>query len=90
LLREAFSDLLPNLIWRRRKQGFGVPIHSWFRGDLAEVLLDLLGQLNTPLQAASVNQMLRDHRNGRRDHGYRLWNIYIYLLWLNQRPWQTS
>lgn len=90
LLREAFSDLLPNLIWQRRKQGFGVPIHSWFRGDLGGVLLDLLGQLHTPLKASCVNQMLLDHRNGRRDNGYRLWNIYIYLRWLSQRPWQTS
>jgi asparagine synthase (glutamine-hydrolysing) len=90
MLRRAFSDLLPNLIWRRRKQGFGVPIHSWFRGDLAGVLLDLLGQLKTPLEMSCVNQMLLDHRNGHRDHGYRLWNIYIYLRWLSQRPWQTS
>jgi asparagine synthase (glutamine-hydrolysing) len=90
MLREAFSDLLPNLIWRRRKQGFGVPIHSWFRGDLAGALSDLLGQLTTPLEKSFVKQMLLDHRNGRRDHGYRLWNIYIYLRWLSQRPWQTS
>jgi len=90
MLREAFSDLLPSFIWRRRKQGFGVPIHSWFRGDLGGRLLDLLGQLNTPLETSYIDQMLLDHRKGRRDHGYRLWNIYIYLRWLSQRPWQTS
>ena len=90
MLRETFRDLLPNLVWRRRKQGFGVPIHSWFRGDLAGILLDLLGQLKTPLEMSYINQMLMDHRNGRRDHGNRLWNIYIYLRWLSQRPWQTS
>ena len=36
LLRRAFSDLVPGEIIRRKKMGFGVPISSWFRGELAE------------------------------------------------------
>ena len=90
ILREAFHDMLPDSIWRRRKQGFGVPIHKWFRNGLGIQLMELLEQLDTPLNTSYIRQILEAHRNGQRDHGHRLWNIYIYLLWLHYRPWQIS
>lgn len=81
ILQEAFPNLLPAEIWRRRKQGFGVPIHHWFRGVLGTGLEDLLEQSDTPVEKSFVVSLLSGHRKKARDHGYRLWNIYIYLLW---------
>lgn len=81
MLRETFSGLLPNNIWRRRKQGFGVPIHQWFRSGLGRELEELLVDSPSFLNGACVLRMLKEHRAGMRDHGYRLWNIYVYLLW---------
>ena len=42
ILRDAFSDLLPQKIITRGKMGFGVPFGTWFRTDLREYLSDLL------------------------------------------------
>ena len=42
MLRNTFRQLLPDNIWGRRKQGFGVPIHQWFRSDLGNELEELL------------------------------------------------
>jgi asparagine synthase (glutamine-hydrolysing) len=81
LLREGLGDLLPGRIWRRRKQGFGVPVHQWFRGELGGELEGLLSSEDTPLAASRVLRMLDLHRRGVRDNGYRLWQIYIYVLW---------
>jgi asparagine synthase (glutamine-hydrolysing) len=82
MLRRAFADYLPNRIWQRRKQGFGVPIHDWFRADVGEELLGLLAsEKDTPLNHDGVRQLLDEHRSRKRDHGHRLWSIYIYLLW---------
>jgi asparagine synthase (glutamine-hydrolysing) len=85
MLKDAFGSLLPAAIWQRRKQGFGVPIHGWFREDLDRRLIDLLGCTCAPIAADAVTRMLAQHQTGRRDNGYRLWNLYIYLLWLNRR-----
>ncbi len=87
MLHESCSALLPESVWFRRKQGFGVPIHQWFRHELGQALEELVGQSDAPVNADYVREMLRIHRAGQRDHGYRLWNIYIYLLWRHQR-WQ--
>ena len=81
MLRAAFPGLLPPTVWRRRKQGFAVPLHAWFRGDLGDELEELLGGDLGPLEPAPVRALLAEHREGRRDQGYRLWLVYVYLLW---------
>ena len=81
MLSRAFHDLLPESIWTRRKQGFGVPIHNWFRENLGDELKELLFSCETPFNNEVVLNMLAQHQNRGRDNGYRLWSIYIYLLW---------
>jgi asparagine synthase (glutamine-hydrolysing) len=81
MLKLACGDLLPANIWSRRKQGFGVPIHDWFRKELGQELEELLAKDSGPLCRTEVLRLLEQHRQGVRDHGYRLWSLYIYLLW---------
>lgn len=86
MLKAAFADLLPNALWQRRKQGFGVPIHAWFRGKLGDRLLTLAYEdTSSPLCANGISNLLNEHRQGNRDHGYRLWALYAYLLWRSKR-----
>lgn len=86
MLHDAFGGLLPPTIWRRRKQGFGVPIHQWFRGELGDKLRALLEESPHPLASQGVLDLLDQHRLGQRDHGHRLWLIYVYLLWRSRSP----
>jgi asparagine synthase (glutamine-hydrolysing) len=81
MLHKAFKTLLPSSIWHRRKQGFGVPLHEWFRGSLGTKLSDLLNDDPGPLQADFVCKLQKAHADRNRDHGYRLWLIYTYLMW---------
>jgi asparagine synthase (glutamine-hydrolysing) len=81
MLKNSFKDILPADIWKRRKQGFGVPVHIWFCGRLGQELERLAHDVESPLHLNSVMEILDSHRKGIRDNGYRLWQIYIYLLW---------
>jgi asparagine synthase (glutamine-hydrolysing) len=81
MLRKTFAKSLPEALWNRRKQGFGVPIHSWFRGALGERFVELAQSPAHSLTRGVLHQLLADHRAGGRDHGYRLWLLYSYLLW---------
>jgi asparagine synthase (glutamine-hydrolysing) len=90
MLRESFPDLLPKAIWRRPKQGFGVPIHQWFRETLGAEVKQLIQEPRTPLNQEYVLELLNAHQERRRDHGYRLWQIYIYLLWRNTAICETT
>jgi len=81
MLHDSFQDILPEVIWKRRKQGFGVPIHNWFREGLGEELKELLAAVNSAVNRETVLELIQQHQQKQRDHGYRLWSIYIYLLW---------
>lgn len=81
MLRHSFGDLLSPEIWRRRKQGFAVPIHRWFREGLGDEFAELVRHADGPLNLDAVRKLLVAHRQCSRDHGYRLWNLYQYLLW---------
>lgn len=78
-LREDFSNWLPAQVWNRKKQGFGVPISDWFHGSLGEKFESLLVG-NSFFSDRGAKNLLFEHRAKKRDNGYRLWMMYIYLL----------
>ena len=81
MLSDSFHEYLPENIWKRRKQGFGVPVHKWFRGQLGDELEKLLQTIISPIETEKVRIMLARHRERQRDLGHSLWSIYIYLIW---------
>jgi asparagine synthase (glutamine-hydrolysing) len=84
-LRAAFRDLLPAEILARRKTGFGVPLARWFRAELrdfaGDVLLGERARARGQLRPAAVERLLREHAEGRADHGHRLWCLLMLELW---------
>lgn len=81
LLERAFGDWLPPEIWRRNKQGFGIPLHRWFQGMLSEQLIEMAEACTSPIHLPSLRQLIQEHRSGSRDHGIALWGLYTYFLW---------
>jgi len=85
ILKDTFSDILPNDILRREKMGFGIPIDSWFREEWKEFFYDTVlsekalsrGYFNRK----GLEQIFNEHIGGRRDHGYRMWNLLVLELW---------
>jgi asparagine synthase (glutamine-hydrolysing) len=84
-LRRAFARDLPPEIARRRKTGFGVPLARWFRGELRgfaeDVLLDPRVEARGQVRRPTVERLLREHVEGRADHGHRLWCLVMLELW---------
>jgi asparagine synthase (glutamine-hydrolysing) len=85
ILTETFADLLPPAIQKRPKMGFGVPLDSWFRGELRELLQDTLLDRRSLergyLQPAAVRQLVEEHIGGQWDHSYRLWALLCLEGW---------
>jgi asparagine synthase (glutamine-hydrolysing) len=80
---------LPDDLVHRSKQGFGVPIPEWFRGELRGWLSDLLHDPRTRsrgyFRAGEVERLLAQHVSGRRNHANQLWNLAMLELW--HRAW---
>lgn len=89
ILLDAFQDLLPEPIRRRKKMGFGVPLGAWFRGPLNELLRRVLLDDRTLqrgwFQPEAVRRLVAEHEQGLFEHGHRLWLLLVFELW--QRYW---
>jgi asparagine synthase (glutamine-hydrolysing) len=90
ILREAFPDLVPAEIQHRGKMGFGVPLHTWFRGDLRDYMRDLLlapdARYRDIMSRPFVEQLIARHLAGQANLGQQLWTVMCFELWLRRLP----
>lgn len=88
LLRELMRGKLPPEILSRRKEGFDIPAHDWFRGPLRGLLLDTLTQdavkRSGLLRPEPVRKLIEAHLERRANVGYHLWGLLILHLWLKR------
>lgn len=85
IFRRAMRDHLPEAILTKKKQGFGVPVAKWLRGDLAPLmrqnLLDDRARARGLFEPGFVRRMVDDHVAGRIDWSSRLWALLFLELW---------
>ncbi|HET6956575.1 MAG TPA: asparagine synthase (glutamine-hydrolyzing) [Vicinamibacterales bacterium] len=88
VLKEVAATLLPRDILNRKKQGFGVPLGTWFRGNLRELFADTLLSPSSLqrgyFQPAFVRRIVDEHLAGTRDHTLRLWQLVVFEKWQQQ------
>jgi asparagine synthase (glutamine-hydrolysing) len=85
LLRELMRDKLPSSVIERKKEGFDIPVHQWFRTVLRDLLMDTLaGAPPVPFDMAKVRRVADDHLSRRMNRGYHLWGLLILFLWMKR------
>ena len=95
ILREAFADLLPEVVKRGPKKGFGVPLDTWFRDQLRELAHDTLlapaARLRSFVDQTYVRRLLDEQSARQANHGHRLWTLLTFERWLQLLPcWRTT
>ncbi len=85
ILKVAMRRHLPREILERPKMGFGVPLGTWFRGELRDLACDVLGDSRTRqrgiFRGDVVSKLLDAHLEGARDHSAKLWAVVCFELW---------
>lgn len=90
LLKQAVAGIVPTEVLNRPKAGFGVPLDSWFRGQLRPDLDQLLApgaRLAQHLDMAVVRRLVGDHLAGRAAHGQRLWSLLMLERFFVREGW---
>jgi len=89
ILQQAFGSLLPREVFHRPKMGFGVPLDHWFRGELKQMMNDVLLDPSTLARGyfrqAAIERLLNEHSTGQINHAPRLWTLLVLELW--HREW---
>lgn len=85
LLKEVSRRLLPDEIIDRKKQGFPLPISTWFRQEARSFLHDHLAPDTLGRRGLFdqdyVAQLLNEHDSSFADHGLLLWGLLNVELW---------
>ena len=94
LLRELMREKLPPAIVRRKKAGFDIPTHDWFRGVLKPLLLDTLTERAVKqtqiFRWEGVHAVIKRHLERRDNLGYHLWGLLTLFLWIKRWNIQTG
>ena len=85
VLRKAMSDFIPEKIINRKKQGFSAPDESWYRGENAQYVKELLLQ-KEPASAEYINpdyvrKIVHEHMDQHVNHRLLIWSLMNFEWW---------
>jgi asparagine synthase (glutamine-hydrolysing) len=85
VLRKAMLDFLPERIINRKKQGFSAPDESWYRGENAGYIKELLLSKNVAcsefIDQRYINKIVDEHINKRINHRLLIWSFMNFEWW---------
>ena len=88
VLRELMRGKLPETVLRRKKTGFDIPAHDWFRGVLRPLLFDTLTTREIEnagiFEAIGIHRLIADHMERRINAGYQLWGLLTLFTWMKR------
>lgn len=81
ILCDAFADLMPPGLARRKKRGFGVPVAAFFRGEWKEIvekeLLEGFLVKKGCFNNSGIREILQEHCRNKKDHSYLLFSLLM-------------
>lgn len=88
LLRELMRGKLPESVLTRKKEGFDIPAHKWFRGALRPMMEDVLSDRAVRETGVfwpeAIRRVKEAHLRRRANLGYPLWGLLILFLWMKE------
>ncbi|KUK09964.1 MAG: Asparagine synthetase [Clostridia bacterium 41_269] len=85
LLRKVLYRYVPPELVERPKQGFGVPVYEWFKGELKYLYMEYLSEERIKqggvFNHLEVKRLLEDYLNNRGVNHNKLWLLFIFEQW---------
>jgi asparagine synthase (glutamine-hydrolysing) len=85
VLRKAMSSLMPEKIINRKKQGFSAPDESWYRGENAQYIKELLLNKKTVsadfIQQDYIHKIVHEHIDHKINHRLLIWSMMNFEWW---------
>jgi asparagine synthase (glutamine-hydrolysing) len=88
ILKDAFSDIIPEELLNAPKKGFSVPMAHWLRTILKRKLLSYASSSYMEdqglFQAEFVNRLINEHMSKKRDRTSELWSFFVFQNWYDR------
>jgi len=85
LLREAFKNILPESVRKRKKLGFPTPLRDWFskdKEDIYSVIFDnsyIKSRMNMP----EIRKIIDNHISQKADNSRKIYLLLVLAIWYN-------
>jgi asparagine synthase (glutamine-hydrolysing) len=94
IFKKTIAPSMPEAIMNRSKQGFSIPLSSWFKNDLAEYVNDTLlspnPRLSEYLDKKFVRRFIKDSLAKERNVNSQIWSLLCFEEWLKQNGRLTN
>jgi asparagine synthase (glutamine-hydrolysing) len=94
VLKELMKPKLKSPITQRKKVGFDIPAHEWFRGPLHRMLMETLEFAETEhadlFNFDAINELTKLHMIRKINAGYHLWGLMTLFLWMKRWNVQSA
>jgi asparagine synthase (glutamine-hydrolysing) len=94
VLRNLMRGKLAPAILNRKKIGFDIPTHDWFRGPLRPLLAEAVSYAASEhsdfFQIPAIEAQVQAHMERRANLGYHLWGLMTLFFWMKKWGIQTK
>jgi asparagine synthase (glutamine-hydrolysing) len=94
VLKELMKPKLKSPITQRKKVGFDIPAHEWFRGPLRGILTEALDFAKTEhadlFNIDAIDELTKLHMSRSINVGYHLWGLMTLFLWMKRWNVQSA
>lgn len=85
LLKEIVHQTVPKSIMDRPKMGFAIPIESWLKNELRDLLETYLSEEKIAetgfFNWKEIEKLKKNFLAGRKEFGVKIWYLLSYLMW---------
>ena len=85
VLRKAMQEFIPERVTNRKKQGFSAPDESWYRGENADYVKELLLNKKTIssefISQNFISKIINEHMNENVNHRLLIWSLMNFEWW---------
>jgi len=85
LLREAFREVLPESVRRRKKLGFPTPVKNWFTASRTDIYDTILQNpyIKTHMDVSYIGILINEHISKERDNSRKIYLLLMLAIWYN-------
>ncbi len=88
ILQEAFKDIVPVEIFKRKKIGFMAPIDKWLKEDMKDLVGDILSPASVKkrgfFDANYISSMVKYHKDEKDDFSQQIFSLMMLELWFKR------
>lgn len=89
ILKDILAEIFPKEFVYRRKQGFGAPVKNWLKQNsiinlINTKLIDKQSIIYKYLDYNSIQNIVRDFAQNKRNSEHRLWILLCLAIWFDQ------